>query len=447
MVGRVMLFLAAFVVVCGATVVFPRIDLAASALFYDPPRGFYLADVLPLRVLHEAFPYLVGAIVVAGLALVAASTRRRWRGLDWRAGAFVLLALAIGPGLVVNVLFKDHWGRARPAQIAAFGGEARFSPAFVPSDQCGRNCSFPAGDPSVGFVLVGAGFLAATPRLRRTLVGAALGLGAVIGIARLAQGGHFLSDVIASGFLVFATTWLLHRWIVVHDGLGALARDLRRPPPALRRFALLLLAAGAAFAASLAWVDRPLALYFGAAGPTLRGIFGVVTLFGLSTGYLAAAALLAMALGAAARREADPARKRRLALHAWRAIFVFVAVAGAGLACDILKPVFGRARPRLYVSDGIFGFTWHGAHANYWSFPSGHATTIAALAAALVVIDRRLLPYCAAAALLVMTSRIVLDLHFLSDVLAGAVLAGAATWAASAAFRRAGIALALSDNP
>lgn len=447
MLGRVVLFLVAFVVICGATVVFPRIDLAASALFYDPARGFYLADDLPVRVLRAAVPYLVGAIALAGLGLIAATARSPWRGLDWRAGAFVLLALVVGPGLVVNVVFKDHWGRARPTQIAAFGGEARFSPAFVPSDQCATNCSFPAGDPSVGFVLVGAGFLAAAPRLKRAAVGAALGLGAVIGVARLAQGGHFLSDVIASGFLVFATTWVLHRWIVVHDGIGTLARDLRHPPPALRRFVFLLFAAGAAAAASYAWVDRPLALYFGAAGPVLRGVFGVVTQFGVSTGYLVAAALLAIALGVAARRQRDDATKRRLALHAWRTVFVFITVAGAGLAGDILKPVFGRARPRLYVSDGIFGFTWHGAHANYWSFPSGHTTTIVALAAALVVIERRLLPYCAAAALLVMASRIVLDLHYLSDVIAGAALAVTATWAASAAFRRAGIDLALSGNP
>ncbi|HXQ50812.1 MAG TPA: phosphatase PAP2 family protein [Stellaceae bacterium] len=440
--GRAALFLAAFLVVCGATVVFPGIDLAASALFHDPARGFFLADFAPIRFLRAAIPYLAVAIALAGLGLIAVSARGRWRGLDWRAGAFLLLALAVGPGLVVNVVFKDHWGRARPAQVASFGGEARFSPAFVPSDQCARNCSFPAGDPAVGFVLVGAGFLAVTPWRRRSIIGAALGLGAVIGLARMAQGGHFLSDVIASGFLVCATTWLLHRWIVLHDGLGALVRDLAHPPPALRRFLLLLVAAAAAVAASFAWLDRPLAVYFSRPDPALRGIFRVVTTFGESTGYLVVAALVAVVLGTVARRTADEARQRKLALNAWRAAFVFVAVAGAGLAGDILKPVFGRARPRLFISDGIYGFTWHGAHASHWSFPSGHAITIVALAAALVVIERRLLPYCVAAALLVMASRIVLDQHYLSDVLAGAALAGAAVWAVRAAFRRA-----LSDNP
>lgn len=263
----------------------------------------------------------------------------------------------------------------------------------------------------------------------------------------MAQGGHFLSDVVASGFLVFATTWLLHRWIVVADGLPALARQLRRPTPALKRFYGLALLAAAATASSYAWLDRPLAAAFAGADPRLLSVFRIVTMFGVSTGYLVAAALLAIALSLASARAADLEKKRKFARDAWRAAFVFVAVGGAGLAGDILKPLFGRARPRLYVEDGIFGFTWHGAHASYWSFPSGHTITIVALAAALTLIARRFLPLYVAAALLVMASRVVLDEHYLSDVVAGAFLAGVATWAASAGFRRAAITLALSDNP
>ena len=167
MAPRAALFLAAFLVLCGATVAFPAIDLAASALFYEPGRGFFLGGWLPVRLIRGAMPFLVGAIILAGLALLALTARRPWRGLDWRAGAFLLLALALGPGLVVNVLFKAHWGRARPAEIAAFGGTARFTPAFVPSDQCDRNCSFPAGDPANGFVLAAAGLLIAAPARRR----------------------------------------------------------------------------------------------------------------------------------------------------------------------------------------------------------------------------------------------------------------------------------------
>lgn len=394
-----------------------------------------LADWLPFRVLHAASPYLAAAAIVAAAVMLVMGTSGR------RAGAFLLLSLAVGPGLVVNTLFKDHWGRARPAQVIEFGGEKRFGPAFVPSDQCASNCAFPAGDPAMGFFLVSAGFLVA-PLWRRRAVGGAIALGAVIGVARMAQGAHFLSDVIASGFLVFATSWALYRWIVVADGLAALLRHLRSPPPTLQRYAGLTVATALAIAASIAWLDRPLAGYFRGSPPGIVAAFRVITQFGVSTGYLIAAALLALAFGIAARQVKIAAWKQRLGLHAWQAGFVFATVGGAGLAGDILKPLFGRARPKLWLDQGIFGFTWHGARADYWSFPSGHAITIVALALALAQVERRGLPLYVAAALLVVASRIVLTEHYLSDVLAGALVAALAHWAA-----RAGFARALSGNP
>ena len=81
-------------------------------------------------------------------------------------GLFVLAALALGPGLVVNAGFKDHWGRARPRDVTQFSGERTFTPALQPTDQCDRNCSFVAGHPSVAFWLAALGFAAASHRLR-----------------------------------------------------------------------------------------------------------------------------------------------------------------------------------------------------------------------------------------------------------------------------------------
>jgi lipid A 4'-phosphatase len=445
--ARIALFLASFLVICGGTVLVPAIDLWASGLFYEPGRGFPLAGWAPVALLHAAIPYLAALIGLAGLALVALGARRTWRGLDWRAGAFLALALALGPGLVVNTIFKDHWGRARPAEIVQFGGSAKFSRPFVPSDQCRRNCSFPSGDPSVGFVLSAAGMLIAAPGRRRAVIAGAVALGALIGVARVAAGAHFLSDVIASGFLTFAATWLLHRWIVVSDGLSSLARALVDPPPALRRFAVLLALDAALVIASYRWLDRPLARSFADLGGDTATVFRFVTGFGVSTTYLVIAALGALGAAGAARRAAEPERKRAFARMASSACFLFVTMAGAGLAGDILKPVFGRARPRLYLDDGIYGFTWQGARAAYWSFPSGHAITIVSFAAAASVLDRRRAPFYWAAALVVMASRIVLDLHYLSDLLAGAFIAGTAAWAAASAFRAAGIELALTDSP
>ena len=57
-----------------------------------------------------------------------------------------LIGLIVGPivgsGLIANFFFKDNWGRARPVHIEEFGGEKLYTPPFVISDQCLKNCSW-----------------------------------------------------------------------------------------------------------------------------------------------------------------------------------------------------------------------------------------------------------------------------------------------------------------
>ena len=60
--------------------------------------------------------------------------------------------LVLGAGLVVNGILKDDFGRARPRDIEAFGGSSQFTPAFVVSHECDRNCSFSSGDGAGAFV-------------------------------------------------------------------------------------------------------------------------------------------------------------------------------------------------------------------------------------------------------------------------------------------------------
>src|SRR6185437_4617967 len=82
----------------------------------------------------------------------------------------------------------------------------------------------------------------------------------------------------------------------------------------------------------------------------------------------------------------------------------------------------------------LFGFTWGSPHANAWSFPSGHSVTVAALAVALYAIYPPAWPAYALLALAVMASRIILDQHYLSDVIAGFYIGIAfalAFWAAA----------------
>jgi lipid A 4'-phosphatase len=426
-----------FLLLCGGLILLPGIDLWASGLFYRPGEGFFLGDWAPFRIAHEYLPVVVWAYVLAVLAIFGASLARRRAvlGLSPRAAIFLLLSLALGPGLTVNTIFKDHWGRARPAQIVAFGGTQRFTRAFVPSDQCRRNCSFPAGDPAMGFYLVSAALLAGGATVRRNGVIAAVAAGAALGVVRLAQGGHFLSDVIASGFFVSGIGWGLHRLMMTGDHLERLGAALRRPSAGLKRFAWLTIAALLGFAIAYRWIDIPLARALQGISPTTHAVFGFITRFGEGGVYLVPLGLAAIW-----------AWLKGAPRWATRYSFVFAAIALPGILGDIMKPVFGRARPVLLFRENLFGFTWAGAHANAWSFPSGHSITVAALAVALYAIYPPLWPAYALLALLVMTSRIVLDQHYLSDVIAGGYLGFVFAWAMTAWTKRRALPLALQDR-
>ena len=209
------LALACLVLGVAAAAVFlaaPGLDLAAARLFVRPEGGFVLSGIAGLQAVTRALR--LGAYGVFGALALGLAARSALPWLRARVApatlVYLLAAVAIGPGLVTNVLLKDHIGRARPSQVVEFGGTQRFTPPLVISDQCARNCSFVAGDPSIGFTLVA--FALAFPVARRRLMSAGIAAGAALGLMRMAQGAHFLSDVIFSGVvnvLVFAALYEL----------------------------------------------------------------------------------------------------------------------------------------------------------------------------------------------------------------------------------------------
>jgi membrane-associated phospholipid phosphatase len=230
---------------------------------------------------------------------------------------------------------------------------------------------------------------------------------------------------------------LLHRAIVENDRLARWAERWRPPASiALPALALLLLVL-----ASIAFVDRPVAWFFHDSNRSLRDAFQFITQFGLSKGYLIIAAVLCLGLRLAAWRARDGRLAAALVQNAYRALFLFLAVAVSGLVTDLIKIVVGRARPKLLFADGFHGFTWGATQSDYWSFPSGHATTVAALAVGLTLLWPRGAALYAALALLVAASRIIIGVHYVSDVLMGLAIGGGTAWAIWLGFARAGIAL------
>lgn len=193
---------------------FPELDLWVSAALYDPTAGFFWGTMPVCRILYASVEWLVPiwiALCVGALAAAAARKRPVFT-LKWRAWLFLILALAIGPGLIVNTILKDHWGRPRPDMVHEFGGETTFRPFWKPSSGCDQNCSFPSGHASMAFYMMSPGFV--FPRHRKRIFLAGFSYGLLVSIVRMAQGGHFLSDVVSSFGIVFAVSYLLYRLLV-----------------------------------------------------------------------------------------------------------------------------------------------------------------------------------------------------------------------------------------
>jgi lipid A 4'-phosphatase len=435
-------YAAALVFAAALFLLFPALDLWAAGLFYRADRGFFLGDTPPVRAIYVGVPYLTDAIVIGVAALYLLSLRRGRAAarVDGRVALYLLLALALGPGLVVNALLKDHWGRARPSQVEEFGGSRQFTPAPLPADQCARNCSFPAGHPAMGFYLISFALLVPERRRRRAAVAGAVAAGAVIGLARMAQGGHFLSDVVFSGLIVTGISHLLYHAIVVPERLAGWAARLRPSRavalPALGLLLLLLLL--------MAVVDRRVARFFHGGNAALHDVFQFITQFGLAKGYLIITALLFVLLSLAAPAIRNAEWRVAARRSARRALFIFAALASTGVVADVVKVVFGRARPKLLFADGTYGFFWGAMRPDYWSFPSGHASNAAALAVALTLLWPRGAVLYVTAALLVAASRVIIGAHYLSDVVAGAVLGGSGAWLVWCAFAQRGVALGAS---
>lgn len=99
-----------------------------------------------------------------------------------------------------------------------------------------------------------------------------------------------------------------------------------------------------------------------------------------------------------------------------------------GLAATVLRILFGRTRPNNHdVPQGFYG-VWHDGHwiigqFKFSAFPSGHAAAAAGLATAAWLFHRGWGVMASAYAIAVMWSRIALECHHLSDVVASTVLA------------------------
>ncbi|MCD4727734.1 MAG: phosphatase PAP2 family protein [Pirellulales bacterium] len=148
------------------------------------------------------------AWILGGGGLIVWIVSFFWARIErWRdPGLFYALLLIVGPGILVNEVCKPFWQRPRPHDTAPFSGQRD----FIPVGQRGcveSDASFPSGHAATGFYLMAPAFVLYRRRRRLAASFMLLGLasGVVIGLARMAVGCHFPSDVFWSGGLVYFT--------------------------------------------------------------------------------------------------------------------------------------------------------------------------------------------------------------------------------------------------
>lgn len=200
----------------------------------------------------------------------------------------------------------------------------------------------------------------------------------------------------------------------------ALSSTLSRPTVMADVVVVLIAAVSLAvlstsFDARIAWAAQtlsPTTVYWGS---WLSAIGRSTAMFALS-GLTGCGALLARTLLRQRRFDAV------LTIVSERALFVFATLSVGGIAAQLLKHIIGRARPRLIEAFGPYHFDMLSMKNSLASFPSGHSTTAFSMAVALGLIAPRLRVALFGLATAIALSRVVVQAHYVSDIVAGGAL-------------------------
>jgi lipid A 4'-phosphatase len=180
------------------------IDLFLAKIPYNARHNmFYGENSIWCQTIYYAVPVIVTTLIILNLlSILTASTifYKKYFKYTRKQALIVLMALSIGPGVVINSLLKNNWGRPRPYQVIR--DNKQFRSFYQPNFGSVLDNSFPSGHASIGFFL-GIPLLV-MGRRKAGLIVATIG-GTIVGIVRILQGGHYFSDILFAGIIV----WLL----------------------------------------------------------------------------------------------------------------------------------------------------------------------------------------------------------------------------------------------
>lgn len=198
----------------------PALDMAISRYFYTSGNSFTNNAFFTFLFDYGPIP----AMIIAGIAaliLIASfffTKLKSWQ----RPAACLVLTMAIGTGLIVHAVLKDHWGRPRPKQITEFGGIQTFRPFYEPNifEQPEPSKSFSCGHCSMGFYFFALALVGRRLDHKALFINSlilAVVLGILLSLTRIAQGGHFFSDTLISALVMWLTAYTCDRLLYFNN--------------------------------------------------------------------------------------------------------------------------------------------------------------------------------------------------------------------------------------
>ncbi len=196
-----------FLIFTLAFVFFPEIDIYFSNLFFFE-NVFISEKFIFIKELRNFLKDLMVIVPICALFYLILNylnnkqeIRIKKKRLRLKIACIgLIIGPVIGSGIIANFIFKDNWGRARPIQIEEFGGNKIFTPAFIKTDQCEKNCSWISGETSAAFSFLTGVLILKNPIF--LLINLLIGI--LVFFCRISMGGHFMSDnIFAIIFMIY----------------------------------------------------------------------------------------------------------------------------------------------------------------------------------------------------------------------------------------------------